>query len=132
VTQPDGEITVTAPAEPESVAIMRMVAAAVAGRTDASIDTVDDLRIAVAEACNRLLAGAPSASRLHMDIEVDTDILEARITADLSDGRVATEDLAGSELSWNIIRGLTDSAESSTVDGRPTITLAVHIFQTGR
>lgn len=129
MTERHGEITVTAPAAPESVAIMRMVAASVAGRTEASIDTVDDLRIAVAEACNQLLASVPSALMLKMDVWVDTDTLEARLSTDPSDGDVA--DPAGSELSWTIIRGLTDHAESSTIDGRPTITMAVRT-STGR
>lgn len=140
MTPYEGEITVTAPAEPGSVAIMRMVAANVAGRTDAPIDTVDDLRIAIAEACNLLLARAPSALMLRMDIALDTDMLEARLAADPSEGGLEDQGVsplsddgtAGSDLSWTIIRGLTDHAESSTLDGTATITLAIRTSPTDR
>ncbi len=64
-------ISLTVPASPSSIAIVRTVAATVAGRLEVPYDTVDDLRIAVAEACNRILTSAPHAAELRLDVEWD-------------------------------------------------------------
>lgn len=129
MTEDERTITVTAPATADSIAILRAVAANVAARTEAPIDTVDDLRLAVAEACNRLLIGAPSADSLHMEMITAAGVLETRVMANAPAMGGLERDEA-SDLSWTIIRGLTDRAEHSIVDDRATITMAVRISPT--
>jgi serine/threonine-protein kinase RsbW len=124
-------ITVTVPAATDSVAILRTVAANVAARTEAPVDTVDDLRLAVAEACSRLLAAAPASAILRMEIVATSGMVETRLTTAYAADRVPEEDPL-SDLSWAIIRGLTERAESSTIDGQQTITMAVRTAPTGR
>jgi serine/threonine-protein kinase RsbW len=125
VTEEERAITVTAPAAADSVAILRTVAANVAGRTEAPIGTVDDLRIAVAEACNRLLMSAPAATTLRMELVPGPGSLEARLAAEPSTGGVTTDEDPASALGWAIIRGLTERAEYSTIDGKPTIVMSI-------
>jgi serine/threonine-protein kinase RsbW len=124
VSEDERAITVTAPAAADSVAILRTVAANVAARTEAPIDVVDDLRLAVGEACNRLLAAAPAAAILRMEIVATAGMVEARLTTAYEEDETPEDD-PSSDLSWAIIRGLTERAESSTIDGHRTITMAV-------
>lgn len=124
MSEPPGVITVTAPADASSIAIFRLVAAGVTARTDASIDVVDDVRIAVAEACNYLLANGPEAGTLSMEVAIEPDRLRVVVAMEPA-GQAVDMGLGGSDLSWTIIRGLTDLAESSTIDGRSRITMVV-------
>ncbi len=87
-TEPAAEsIDVTFPARAEYVSIARLAAAAVATRQAFTYDEVEDLKIAVSEACNALIAAPKtlrSASlRLHVVREPDALVIrvEARGTA---------------------------------------------------
>jgi serine/threonine-protein kinase RsbW len=131
VSEVERAVTVTAPAAADSIAILRTVAANVAARTEAPIDIVDDLRLAVGEACNRLLVAAPDTASLRMEIVASSGTVVARLTTTYVEDPVPEEDPL-SELSWAIIRGLTERAESSTVDGHQTITMSVRTSPTGR
>ncbi len=121
----DPTIEVSAPADAGSVAILRSVAANVIARTQAPIDAVDDLRIAVAEACNRLLTATPGAERLQLTMSTRSDLVEARVSVvgRTPDGAMKPTDDAG--LGWTIIEGLTDHAEEITVQGEPTIVMRI-------
>src|SRR3989449_9295119 len=51
------------PGRPDYVVVVRLTAAAVAGRMGLSYDDIEDLKVAVGEACSpALLTGAPPAS----------------------------------------------------------------------
>jgi serine/threonine-protein kinase RsbW len=51
----DGEILLTLPAQPRMVRVARLTASAVASFADLTVDDIDDLKIAVDEACVVLL-----------------------------------------------------------------------------
>jgi serine/threonine-protein kinase RsbW len=99
-------IRLSVPAQPEYVHMLRVVASGVASRLDYPVDQIDDLRIAVAEACAALLAaGAPGAldlritvSERDMEIELSTD---ARVSAWPPPGVENT-------LAWVVLSALTD------------------------
>ena len=118
-------ISLTVPASPSSIAIVRTVAATVAGRLDVPYDTVDDLRIAVAEACNRILTSAPHATELRLDVEWDEASLVATVSTAVSPGDRAPAHATAWE--WRIIEGLTDHASEAITDGRLAIELRIGI-----
>ena len=118
-------ISLTAPAAPSSVAVMRTVAASVAARLDVPYDTIDDLRIAVAEACNRLLNASRTARELRLDVRLEPAALTASVSIPAPpDG--TTPDREGS-LEWRIIEGLTDRSEEKVENGRLTIVLQIRL-----
>ena len=119
------KISLTVPASPSSIAIVRTVAATVAGRLEVPYDTVDDLRIAVAEACNRILTSAPHAAELRLDVEWNEASLVATVSTAVSPGDQAPERATAWE--WRIIEGLTDHASEAITDGRFAIELRIGI-----
>ena len=118
-------ISLTVPASPSSIAIVRTVAATVAGRLEVPYDSVDDLRIAVAEACNRILTSAPHAAELRLDVEWDDASLVATVSTAVSPGDRAPAHATAWE--WRIIEGLTDHASEAITDGRLAIELRIGI-----
>jgi serine/threonine-protein kinase RsbW len=78
--QPDRgtqRIEVNIPGRPEFVAVARLAAAGVAGRMAFSFDDVEDIKIAVGEACTAaILAGAPD---VRVRFDVADDRLEVRV-----------------------------------------------------
>jgi serine/threonine-protein kinase RsbW len=54
--QPDAELRL--PAETAYVSVLRMTTAGIAARLDFTLDDIEDLRIAVGEACALVLDGA--------------------------------------------------------------------------
>jgi serine/threonine-protein kinase RsbW len=84
LTEPAAEsIDVTIPARAEYVSIARLAAAAVAARQAFSYDEIEDLKIAVSEACNALIA-APKTQRrvpLRLRFVQETDALVIRVEA---------------------------------------------------
>jgi serine/threonine-protein kinase RsbW len=118
-----GDVTLNVPAVPSSVSIVRAVTAGVASRMALSYESVDDLRIAVAEACNRLFA-LPEPQQLRVELAPGRDALRVVLSTDGGSGAWPRDDHEAS-LAWKVIEGLTDGAEESLVAGRPTIALVV-------
>ena len=62
---PDGEaVTVSVPADVSFVSTLRLATASLAARCGLTVDDIEDLRLAVDEACSLLLPHAASGSRL--------------------------------------------------------------------
>lgn len=78
----NGPITLGFPARPQPVRLARLVSAAVAGSVDASIDDIEDLRIAVGEACAILVGHATTDGRVEITIAVGSDSMtfDSRLT----------------------------------------------------
>jgi hypothetical protein len=115
-------VEVSVPADARFVQILRSVVAAVASDVDVAFDAVDDLRLAVDESCNALVAAATSR-RITMRLLRSDEELVAAISVD---GRVATWPLDGIAhgLAWKLISGLTDRANLELVNGDPGIVIA--------
>ncbi len=76
-------IDVRFPAKAEYVSIARLTAAAVAARQAFTYDEVEDLKIAVSEACNALIAASKTLRRspLRLHFVPSTDALVIRVEA---------------------------------------------------
>jgi len=79
------EITVTVPAQKEYVLVLRTALGGVALVKDLSVDALDDLRMAVDEACDLLLHQKRPAQTLRMEVNDEGDALTVSFLAQLSD-----------------------------------------------
>lgn len=107
-----GPITLGFPARPEPVRLARLVGAVVAGSIEASIDDIEDLRIAVGEACTILVGHATPQSRVEVTIEVASDSLA--FEALLVDGRRLDPQV--DELSQMVLGSLADDVDLQLED----------------
>lgn len=84
LTEPVAEsIDVTIPARAEYVSIARLAAAAVAARQGFTYNEIEDLKIAVSEACNALIAAPKTQKRVPLRLRFlqETDALVIRVEA---------------------------------------------------
>jgi serine/threonine-protein kinase RsbW len=117
-----GSVRLAMPADPGSISIVRAVVASVASKLDLSYDSVDDLRIAAAEASALLLSDDTPGTRLHADLESFEEGL--RLALWVEGGDVAGLD-ERSGIAWRLIEGLTDEAEVVEIDGHQGIELRI-------
>jgi serine/threonine-protein kinase RsbW len=118
----EGEINVTVPARPDFLHVVRSVTASVAARMDLGYDDIEDLRIAVDEACAQLLSSAGQASKLSLIITPS----EGRVVVVVcTDGDVRDWPPSGveSSLIWQILNGLTERPSFERFDGKPGMRL---------
>jgi serine/threonine-protein kinase RsbW len=116
--RPDGDaVEVRIPADVVYVSTLRLTAASLAARCNLTIDDIEDLRLAVDEACALLLPHATPDS-----------ILEARF--ELADGRLAVETsvqtIDGAEpdrsgFAWTVLGALASAVDVRRGPGRLTI-----------
>ncbi len=107
------QINVSVPAEPAFVALLRSVVAGVAGLQGFGVDAIEDLRLAVGEACADLLEQAPQSTMLGVDLEVSDGELEAIVWANAGVAGWAHAEAEG-RLTWLVLRALMD--EATTVE----------------
>lgn len=118
------DIAVSVPARPEFVHVLRSVVASVAARLDFPYDAIEELRIAVDEACSQLLAtGGGRASTLRLRITPSTDGVELVASSDAV--RVPWPPAnAERTLAWQVIEALADRAAFEQHDGGPALRIA--------
>jgi serine/threonine-protein kinase RsbW len=114
-----GEVRLTIPADGAYVAVPRAVVGNLAARNDFTLDAIDDLRIAVDEACALLL---PHASDGTVDcvFTVKPPTLVVEVSAAVPAGW--EPDTAG--FGWTVLAALVDSAEAQRAGDRLTIALS--------
>ena len=109
----DTTVNLSVPADPGSISVVRAVVASVASKLDLPYDSVDDLRIAAAEAAALLLSDRTEGARLCVDLDPSEAGLRLTIWVD---GSMA--DLSDREgLAWRVIEGLSDEASVRARDG---------------
>ncbi|HVM12267.1 MAG TPA: anti-sigma factor [Actinomycetota bacterium] len=121
-------VTITIPAQPEFVHILRSVAAGVAARLDYSFDEIDDLRIALDEACAELLRSVPEVEALTVRLIPNEHGLELIARAEGSaDGEWPPPRLEGS-LAWQVLSALVDGEPAFVREqGKPTVRMSKRI-----
>lgn len=79
-TQVTERVEVTIPKRPEFVSVVRLTAAAVAGRQGFAFDEIEDLKIAVSEACTLLIRTATDANEpLRIEYVLRGDLLQVSV-----------------------------------------------------
>jgi serine/threonine-protein kinase RsbW len=107
------DVRLTLPARPENVAVVRHVLGAFAEALHLPIDVVEDMRLAVTEACTNVVRHAYDGSepgQLEIIIRPDGDVLEIIVT-DEGRGIGPSPDTAGPGLGLPLIAALVDSLE---------------------
>jgi serine/threonine-protein kinase RsbW len=114
---PDGDIVrVQIPADVVYVSTLRLTAAGLAARCELTIDDIEDLRLAVDEACALLL---PNASGATLDAYFELSYASLRVT-------VAVEGVGELEIdrggfAWTVLGALATEVDVANSDGRMTI-----------
>jgi len=106
-------------AELENLAILRTLVAAVGTFEDLDFDAVADLRLAVDEACTRLIRSAVPGSTLLLVVEPRDDA----VVINTSTTCTSPDILAPGSFSWHVLSSLTDEVRTfqdrqSPEDGR--------------
>ncbi len=116
------------PSLPEFVAVARMTVAAIASRMDFSYDAVDDIKVAVGEACTNAIEHAAGEGRLEGDIEIRCHLAPDALAIEVVDkGQGFDPDiqqepdlLSGGGLGLILIRALMDEVQLASLAGEGT------------
>ncbi|MGW0161726.1 ATP-binding protein [Mycobacterium sp. NPDC003323] len=111
----DRSVELRVAASLENLAVLRVLIAAAATFEDLDFDAVSDLRLAVDEACTRLVKAAVPGSTLTVTIKPREDALVIQASATCS----SDEDdvVAPGSFSWHVLSSLTDEV-STFVNGQ--------------
>jgi serine/threonine-protein kinase RsbW len=115
-------ISVTVPARSEFLSVLRAVAASVAARLEWPYDVVDDLRIAVDEACAQLLNGGRGGKALTVRFEPSEDGMDLTASTDAAGASWPPPDVEES-LAWQVLTALTDEVSFERAGDLPTVRL---------
>lgn len=118
--QPDGDlVSISTPADATYVSTLRLAAASLGSRCGLTIDDIEDLRLAVDEACSLLLPHASATSELEARFELSPNqlIVSASITTD--EAREPDRDGIG----WTVLEALSTSVDVHKHDARLTISV---------
>ncbi|HYN96051.1 MAG TPA: ATP-binding protein [Pilimelia sp.] len=116
----DDVVILTVPAEVGYLGVLRTATAGLAARLHFALDEIEDLRIAVDEACAMLLAVAVRGAELECRFAVTDDALTVEVGVDT----VARAQLPStSSFAWKVLTALTTSAAAEATGRRATIRL---------
>jgi serine/threonine-protein kinase RsbW len=122
------QVTIRLPAEGAYLSVLRTATAGLAARLDFTLDEIEDLRIAVDEACAMLLAQADPGTSLECDFTLGRDTMTIAVSARSRLGQPPSRDT----FAWTVLSALAGSVDSSVGSGdRVTIVLRKSRGQTG-
>jgi serine/threonine-protein kinase RsbW len=113
-------VLLSVPATGAYLGVLRTATAGLAARLQFTLDEIEDLRIAVDEACAILLAVAAVEAELSCRFTVTDDTLtvEATVPAGTS-ARLPS----GESFAWQVLSALTDEVSAQVINGRVAIQL---------
>jgi serine/threonine-protein kinase RsbW len=117
--QPDVQLRL--PAENAYVSVLRMTTAGLAARLDFTLDDIEDLRMAVGEACALVLDGAAPEGKLSVGFDLDEGSMRVTVAADSADE--ATPDTE--TFAWQVLTALGNDLEAGTVEGQKSVSFSV-------
>jgi serine/threonine-protein kinase RsbW len=107
IHSPDVELRL--PAESAYVAVLRMTTAGLAARLDFTLDDIEDLRMAVGEACALVLENADPGGDLHASFDLSDGSIRVSVSADSSTEANPDQDSFG----WQVLTALTSDVVTS-------------------
>lgn len=113
-------VSMQVPADVAYVSTLRLTAASLAARCDLTVDDIEDLRLAVDEACALLLPHATSDSTIDARFELSPGLLT--VDTSVSSRESAEPDREG--FGWTVLDALTSSVEVTQKHGQLTISVA--------
>jgi serine/threonine-protein kinase RsbW len=116
----DDVVLLTVPADGGYLGVLRTATAGLAARLHFALDEIEDLRIAVDEACAMLLAIATRDAELDCRFTVTEDALAVEVAVTTVRGaRLPAE----SSFAWKVLTALTTSASAEASGQQATIRL---------
>ncbi|MFV2009804.1 MULTISPECIES: ATP-binding protein [unclassified Micromonospora] len=119
-TVDDDVVLLTVPADGGYLSVLRTATAGLAARLHFALDEIEDLRIAVDEACAMLLAVAARDADLQCRFSVTDDALTVEVAVATVRGARLPPD---SSFAWKVLRALTSSASATASSGQASIRL---------
>jgi serine/threonine-protein kinase RsbW len=116
----DDVVLLTVPAEVGYLGVLRTATAGLAARLHFALDEIEDLRIAVDEACAMLLAIAVRGAELECRFAVTDDALVVEVTVATVPGAHLP---STSSFAWKVLTALTTNASADVNGQRATIQL---------
>ena len=117
---PDDVVTIKLPAAGAYLSVLRTATAGLAARLDFTLDEIEDLRIAVDEACAMLLSQAVPGADLECEFSLRGTSMRVSVSVLTLDGQEPSRDT----FAWTVLSALAGDVDSSAgVDNRVTITL---------
>jgi len=101
-------VEVRVPAQLENLAVLRTVVGAVGTFSDLDFDAVADLRLAVDEACTRLIRSAVADATLVVIVDPGEDVVVVEASTNCANSDVVTE----GSFSWHVLSSLTDDLQT--------------------
>ncbi len=108
------------PAQGAYLSVLRTATASLASRLNFTLDDIEDLRIAVDEACALLLSQAVEGADLTCSFELSTDALAVTVSVPTLHGTPPPRDT----FAWAVLSALAGEVDS-TVDADGTVTIAL-------
>ncbi|NHC43707.1 ATP-binding protein [Motilibacter aurantiacus] len=119
---PAGDIVeVTLPASSAYLSVLRTATAGLAARLDFTLDEIEDLRIAVDEACAMLLPQAAPDAELVCRFALEEDALEVTVRAPTTRGVQPERDT----FSWTVLTALAGEVDAGIDEGL-TVWISLH------
>jgi serine/threonine-protein kinase RsbW len=113
-------VTVRMPAEGAYLSVLRTATAGLAARLDFTLDEIEDLRIAVDEACAMLLPQALPGTSLECGFELSADSMTVAVSVLAAKGRPPSRDT----FAWTVLTALAGKVDAYVgPDERVTIAL---------
>lgn len=92
----------------ENLAVLRTLVGAVGTFSDLNFDAVADLRLAVDEACTRLIRSASPGATLVVVVDPQPDVVVVEVSAACDTDDVVTP----GSFSWHVLSSLTDEVQT--------------------
>lgn len=124
-SHPDVELRI--PADSAFLAVLRTATAGLAARLDFTLDDIEDLRIAVDEACAMVLPQARTGSDLTCSFHLGPRSLTISVAAECDAPRQPSRD----GFAWTVLSALTSTATAEVDGNRLVVTLARNTTDVG-
>jgi serine/threonine-protein kinase RsbW len=102
------KVTVRLPAEGAYLSVLRTATAGLAARLDFTLDEIEDLRIAVDEACAMLLSQAVPGANLECEFMLGQDMMTIAVSVPCLDPQQPASDT----FAWTVLNALAGSVDA--------------------
>ena len=113
-------VLLVVPADGSYLAVLRTATAGLAARLQFTLDEIEDLRIAVDEACAILLAVAPAQTEVTSEFSVTDEALSIEVSVPV---KGKAELPSGNSFSWQVLTALAGEVSARSDGERATIRL---------
>ena len=119
VNSSDDIVELQLPADGAYLSVLRTATAGLAARLDFTLDEIEDLRIAVDEACALLLVDSPPEAELTCRFSLSPDALLITVSAPSRTGKLPRRHT----FAWTVLTELAGEVDATITDGKVSINL---------